>query len=436
MTKYISDNGVRKYNPEWHPPPTAPVAPPVPFQNQTTALPIVSNMGQQDFFDEEIVVAPSYQQALEQYNEIIVEAEAVPDNSESPIDQLSALLARYEVPAGMLSKLLMLSEFEIAEIIVDDSGSMNAQTDAKGPNGESLTRWQEAKQRIEEIMEVIAHIPVAPVFYVRFLNRPDVLELKRNAGESPRAFFERAKDTLQLEFNKWPSGGTPALEAIVASLTRYPAGVSVLRYFFGDGVPNGGTHASNQIAQLLIQRTDPSRNPFTFMSCTNTDEDVEWMKDCEEVAPYCSEFDDYGDESREIIKDQGKAFPYSYGLHLVGQIVAAFNPDDLDAMDESVPFTKQTLQDLLGYQLSPEEYKYYFDSFVEAQRSLQKTHAQASFVGKLPALYNEFVNASFAKEIPSVVEYRTKMKRSQEAAHSTQMARSQQPVQEECCVIL
>lgn len=442
MTKYISDNGVRKFNPEWHPPPTAPVAPALPFQNQATALPIVSHPnGQQDFFDEEIVVAPSYQQALEQYNEIIVEAEAVPENSESPIDQLSTVLVRYEVPAGMLSKLLMLSEFELAEIIVDDSGSMNAQTDARGPQGQILTRWKEAKQRIEEMMEVIAYIPVAPVFYIRFLNRTQVLELQRNAGEPPQAFVERAKDALSQEFSKYPSGTTPALEAIRASFARYPpGGKAVPRYFFGDGVPNGGAHAAQQIAQLLVHRAEPSRNPFTFMSCTNNDEDVEWMKDCEEVAPYCSEFDDYEDESREIIKDQGKAFPYSYGLHLVGQIVAAFNPDDLDAMDESVPFTKQTLQDLMGYQVSPEEYKYYFDSFVEAQRRLpRQTHAQSSFVAKLPTLYHEFANASLARQIPAVAEYRTQMKESQQkaAARSTQIARSQQqPVQQECCAIL
>ena len=67
---------------------------------------------------------------------------------------------------------------------------------------------------------------------------------------------------------------------------------------------------------MLINRPSPERSPFTFMSCTGNDDDVEWMKECEEKAPYCSEFDDYGDESREILKDQGKAFPYSFGLHL------------------------------------------------------------------------------------------------------------------------
>ena len=150
---------------------------------------------------------------MEQYNEIYVEAEVFPEQSGSPIDQLSAVLARYEVPAGMLSKLLMLSEFDVAEFIVDDSGSMNAQTDAKGPQGQSMTRWQEAKQRIEEMMELIAYVP-APIFYIRFLNRTRVLELERSAEEAPQVYHQRVKAMLDYEFSQLPGGTTPALQAI------------------------------------------------------------------------------------------------------------------------------------------------------------------------------------------------------------------------------
>ena len=41
-------------------------------------------------------------------------------------------------------------------------------------------------------------------------------------------------------------------------------------------------------------------------------------------------------------------------------LVAALNPTDLDALDESVPFTKKTLDNLLGRELSGEEYGHYF----------------------------------------------------------------------------
>ena len=36
------------------------------------------------------------------------------------------------------------------------------------------------------------------------------------------------------------------------------------------------------------------------------------------------------------------------------------NPDDLDALDENVPFTKYTLDELLGRNHTVEEYAYYF----------------------------------------------------------------------------
>merc|ERR1711990_1184179 len=95
---------------------------------------------------------------------------------------------------------------------------------------------------------------------------------------------------------------------------------------------------------------------------------VEWMKDCEEVAAYCSESDDFRDEAAEVLRDQGAALPFSKGFHLVCQVVAAMNPDDLDAMDESVPFAKETLDNLLGVQHNAESYRHYFTHFLAAQR--------------------------------------------------------------------
>mmetsp|Transcript_24010 Transcript_24010/g.24282 ORF Transcript_24010/g.24282 Transcript_24010/m.24282 type:complete len:102 (-) Transcript_24010:494-799(-) len=44
------------------------------------------------------------------------------------------------------------------------------------------------------------------------------------------------------------------------------------------------------------------------------------------------------------------------------------NPDDLYAMDESTPFTKFTLDNLLGYVSNEESYKHYFTKFQEAQK--------------------------------------------------------------------
>jgi hypothetical protein len=61
-----------------------------------------------------------------------------------------------------------------------------------------------------------------------------------------------------------------------------------------------------------------------------------------------------------VITDQGSAFPYTKGLWLLSNLIAALNPDDLDAMDENIPFSKYTLDEMLGRYHTPEEYHYYF----------------------------------------------------------------------------
>jgi hypothetical protein len=80
----------------------------------------------------------------------------------------------------------------------------------------------------------------------------------------------------------------------------------------------------------------------------------------EEIAPFTAEIDDYNSERKEVMTDQGSAFPYTRGLWLLSNLIAALNPDDLDAMDESVPFSKHTLDEMLGRYHTPEEYHYYF----------------------------------------------------------------------------
>lgn len=81
----------------------------------------------------------------------------------------------------------------------------------------------------------------------------------------------------------------------------------------------------------------------------------------EEAAPFCSELDDFKAEQQEVLNDQGSAFPFTKGFWLVCQLCAACYPDDLDAIDESLPFSKYTLDNLLGRTHTNEEYKYYFE---------------------------------------------------------------------------
>jgi hypothetical protein len=222
---------------------------------------------------------------------------------------------------------MMLSEFQSLEFIVDDSGSMMCQSDTINPvTRQPNTRWQEAHIRLKEMVEILAYVPFQQIG-VEFLNRKDRISLARN-GRAPKAFLQEAYAQIDAVFSRQPSGTTPYLEKIQESFLR-GQGASIARYFFGDGLPNGGHRAIKEIVNIIKNRADPAGNPVTFLSCTNEDEQVEWMKDAEEIAQYCSESDDYDDESREVLGDQGVALPYTRGFWLICQLVAAMNPDDL-----------------------------------------------------------------------------------------------------------
>ncbi len=187
----------------------------------------------------------------------------------------------------------------------------------------------------------------------------------------------------------------------------------MIRYFFGDGVPDGGETACKAIHKLVTNRPDPQGNPLTFISCTDQDDDVEWMKETEEIAPFCSESDDYRDERDEVLRDQGAGFPFTRGFHLICQLVAAMNPDDLDSMDESVPFTKWSLDNLLGLQSTDKEYRHYFDQFKAAQgkRAVETRMDRVKKDFNWESHFHSFLNTKSPKKIPAVASFKAALKK-------------------------
>ena len=386
-----------------NPKPSSPASAVPEMTNAATALPVVTCIADQQHHLPGAQVAESVSASAEILND---PATAQQVGCADPMAALSAAFAKYEVPMGLINKMMGMSDFALCEMIVDDSGSMASPTDCVVA-GRAMTRWEEVHCRLGQMFEMLAFVPTPPI-YIRFLNRPDVIECIHANGEPPQQFLQRVMAQLGQAWHKGPAGGTPARERIAESLARAP-GKSMLRYFFGDGVPNGGAADAQAITQMLIRRPNPALNPFTFLSCTDDDAAVAWMKECEEAAPYCAEFDDYHDEAQEVLKDQGKAFPYTFGMHLVGQLVAAFNPKDLDALDESAPLAKVTLDNLMGYQAQPQEYKHYFDCFLAAQNAQPVVSAadklKKEFLPQWPQNFPAFTQAPSSKDIPVVQKY-------------------------------
>jgi hypothetical protein len=100
------------------------------------------------------------------------------------------------------------------------------------------------------------------------------------------------------------------------------------------GEPDNKETSIPAIKELLEYRKNPEVNPVTFLSCSDNDENVEWMKIVEEAAPFCAEYDDYQDEKDEVLGDQDRGLPFTYGFWLIAQLIGALNTHDIDAMDE------------------------------------------------------------------------------------------------------
>lgn len=216
-----------------------------------------------------------------------------------------------------------------------------------------------AENRLHVMLDIIAYIPTFPIT-IGFLNAKAVIHLTHE-GKTMEQFQNEAHAAVAQAFAsidvKYKTPTFRELSKAFASAAHHAE--PTMHYFMTDGVPSD--QPVDVVSELIRNRGNPERNPLTLMSCTNEDHEVEWMKEIEEFAPFVSELDDYMDEKDEVIGDQGSAFPFTKGFWLVSQLVAAINPDDLDAIDENIPFTKLSMDNVLGRRHTPEEYHYYFE---------------------------------------------------------------------------
>mmetsp|Transcript_17310 Transcript_17310/g.22917 ORF Transcript_17310/g.22917 Transcript_17310/m.22917 type:complete len:447 (+) Transcript_17310:140-1480(+) len=407
--KYIKINDIMKLNPEYKKWCKAqkgrqPASTVISTNNQ--ALPIVSSMQDLEQLNESIIAYEEPEIVLNESTSAMIEMMQEPEicikagmSPDTMVDELGGIMNKYEVPMGLMKKLMVLGEFKVLEFLIDDSSSMMI--------GRPQSRWKEAKTRLKEIIEVLAYVPFNRIKII-FLNRLDQVSLRRQ-GRDPKSFMADAYRQIDAAFSSPPSGGTPVLERLQDSFL-YNQNKNIARWFFGDGLPDGGLVDQQQITRILINRKNPATNPMTFISCTDESKQVEWMKECEEIAPYCSELDDFKEEAKEVLRDQGAAMPYSRGFHLVGMLVAAMNPEDLDAMDESIPFTKATLDDLLGIEHNEQSYRHYFTCFEEAQKKRRVIRMSDELKKAAKWNYEDFLEATTASQIPAVQDFKAKLK--------------------------
>ncbi|KAJ3345361.1 hypothetical protein HDU91_007381 [Kappamyces sp. JEL0680] len=425
--KYVKVNGVSKINPEyskWNAE-NKKGASSLNAQQLQTALPVYTNEDEFRMANPSVDVTQYMADSTKSSKEFLADAEVLKNvgfAGQTEMKQtLDQVFAKYEIPMGLLNKLFELQTYQALFFLIDDSGSMASGTDSYDPfTRRQLTRWEETRYRLLELMEVLSYIPI-PMMIIRFLNRTYEVRLVRDAAMTPQQFLDHCTMQVNQIFQQGPSGTTPYKRKIEEAFSLF-RGQKIAWYFFGDGVPDGGELAIRQIGELVINRANPQDNPVTFLSCTNQDEDVEWMKDVEEIAQFCSECDDYNDEKDEVLKDQGYGLPYTKGFYLISCLVGAMNPTDLDAMDESIPFTKYMLDNLLGIVHYEQDYQSYFQQFVNAQRS-RKIDGPEDRIKKgidWQKYYGDFLRARTHAEMEVVQVFRRNLKNASKGPQSRQ----------------
>ena len=291
---------------------------------------------------------------------------------EDLLDKLGKYFAMYEIPLGLLSYLLPLKNFK-SHFIMDDSGSMNEKSDftlgdahpvvqsrfSHQPKGTVLTRWQEAESRLHAMIDILSFIPTLGIT-ISFLNRANVITLMQQ-GKTSEAFAAEAHEKITTAFQTQLNGYTPTRDALQRVFSEQ---TPTMVYLFTDGEPTDrqGRNKEEEIAKItqLVMSRNPSLHPLTFVSCTDNDDDTQWMKDVDEKALQTAELDSYEDEATEVRKKHGPVFPFSKGVLLISTLVAAITKL-LDGMDEPVPYSRCDMSKLSGYQLSDVDYQRYFD---------------------------------------------------------------------------
>jgi len=390
VKKYIKIDGVLKPNPE-HPANKAKAATTSTIVNVDISLTVITSVDDiadhnATYADDPIHMADSTMGTIDiMQDEMILDQYHPSVTDDMLLEGLSKVFAKWDAPIGLVTKLLELSTDEFClEFLQDDSGSMTHR-DATLADGTTCSRWDEAKERLIDMMKIMAFIPVKHI-RIQFLNRSEKVVLT-HAGKTPTNFADEAERAINDAFMNGPSGGTPILENLRPIIEEAEAREErTAVYMLFDGQPNGGQSDIEAIGKLLMGRTH-EKIPFTFITCTGNDSDVEWAKGMEEkvtgdgAATFMSEMDDFESERAEVLRDQGYGVPYGRGFWLICNLASAINPSDLDMMDEEIPLTMFTLSNLLGRAITPQEFDHYWHYYMENDKrdAASKAHIQQTW---------------------------------------------------------
>ncbi|MGI9278163.1 MAG: hypothetical protein ACR2PX_00800 [Endozoicomonas sp.] len=283
---------------------------------------------------------------------------------------------KLEIPIGLTNKFSKLQEYHL-DLIIDNSGSMNESDTGLSttPGGyNQLTRMEELKCRLKSMVPLLAAVSTQGIT-VRCLN---VYEPQCIPGEMPIAEKECALNSIIESLQPW--GGTPLNKAVRDSFeSARRKRQQTVAYIFTDGEPSdygeGASGAKGFIKSVQkIRRQEPADfYPIGMMACTDKKSCIKWMNwlDNHRELGRIQVMDDYFSERKEVYDQHGGVIPYTLGLYMAASLLGPVD-QMLDNLDESEIFRKHEVEELMGFRISQEEYRRYYQGAVEA-RSNRKT---------------------------------------------------------------
>ncbi|CAF3527254.1 unnamed protein product [Rotaria socialis] len=233
-------------------------------------------------------------------------------------------IRRYEINNAFAEKLRSLKGYEIV-FICDDSASMNTElSDVSGPYDTAPTRWDELKRTVSIVVDLASTLDPDGVD-VYFLNREPI-------------YHVRSSDELEIMFALPPEGATPVVRVFRQILRDKKAQIqerNLLILLATDGAPTDdyGNLKVQELRQFLLSERKPTKRiPVTIIACTDDKEAMSYLNDWDTTIPNLDVVDDYKNEKQEILKCQGKSFPFSYGDYVVKILMGGVDSwfDELD----------------------------------------------------------------------------------------------------------
>jgi hypothetical protein len=237
----------------------------------------------------------------------------------SPEVKLDLVIKKYNIHHLFSEHMSVLKNYKLV-LCVDDSSSMNNAI-IESNNGCVLSRYEEIKTIIDMLIN-ITKIYDNDGLDVHFLNKNPVYNITD---------YGSVKHIL----DKIPSGHTP-LRHITKGIFHHYKYIDkpLLLIVVTDGLPTDNNGNENLEAYInLLKKRNCDTNFISFLSCSEIEEDVHYLKKLSKNIENVSFLNTYNKENKIITSIKGASYRYTRGDHLARLLLTPII-EKIDIVDE------------------------------------------------------------------------------------------------------